>query len=96
MSETLFLHVVNIVEEADDYFKLRQDYCRQLSFCPLQKCTASLRMLAYGKATDATDTEIQMGETTVLNTTVQFAHTVVKVFGPDYVREQTMEDTENY
>lgn len=94
MSRNLFLHIVTAVEEADDNFKLRKDCCGQLSFSPLQKCTAALRMLAYGKAADAIDTEIRMEESTVLATTVQFARTVVKVFGAEYLREPTVEDTE--
>lgn len=48
-------------------------------------------MLAYGKLVDA---EIRMGEATVLNTTVQFARTVVEVFGQEYLRESTVENTE--
>jgi len=51
-------------------------------------------MLAYGKAGDALDTEIRKGETILLNTTVQFARTVVKVFGLEYLREPIVEDTE--
>ena len=50
-------------------------------------------MLAYGKTADATDAEIRMGENRVLATTMQFARTVVKVFGVEYLREPTV-DTE--
>lgn len=50
------------------------------------------KILVYGKATDAINTEIRMGKTTVLNTMLQFACTVVKVFGPEYLREPTVED----
>ena len=82
MGRDLFLCVVNVVEEADDYLKLRKGCCGELSFSTLQKCVAALRMLVYGKAAYAIDTEIRMGETTCLNTTMQFARTIVKVFGP--------------
>ncbi|XP_048574065.1 uncharacterized protein LOC125554596 [Triticum urartu] len=40
------------------------------------------------------DIEIRMAESTVLTTTMQFARTVVKVFGAEYLREPTVEDTE--
>uniref|UniRef100_A0A453IN95 Uncharacterized protein n=1 Tax=Aegilops tauschii subsp. strangulata TaxID=200361 RepID=A0A453IN95_AEGTS len=75
MSRDLFLRVVNAVEEADDNFKLRKNCCGKLPFSPLQKCMAAPRIL------------IQMIETTCLNTTVQFAYTLVMVFGPEYLRE---------
>ena len=60
--------MMNIVEDADDYFKLKKDCCGKLSFRALQKCLAAIKMLAYGKTADALDIEIQMGEITVLNT----------------------------
>ncbi|XP_020197592.1 uncharacterized protein [Aegilops tauschii subsp. strangulata] len=94
MSRNLFLQVVEGVEKADYDFKLRKDCCGKLSFSPMQKCTVALRMLAYGKAADAIDAEILMGETTVLKTKVQFAHTAVKVFIPEYLREPTVEHIE--
>ena len=86
----MFLRIRTTVEKANDNFKLRKDCCGKISFSPLQKCTAALMMLAYGKATYIIDTEIRMGETTVLNTTVQFARTMVKEFGPEYPREPTV------
>ncbi|XP_020194410.1 uncharacterized protein [Aegilops tauschii subsp. strangulata] len=92
MSINLFLRVVEGTEKADGNFKLRKDCCEKLSFSPLQKCTVAVRMLAYCKAADAIDAGIRMGETIVLKTTVQFACTVVKVFGPEYLREPTVED----
>ena len=82
MRKGLFLIIVTVVERADNKFKPRKDCYEKLSFSPLQKCTAALGMLAYSKATYAIDTETWMGETTVLNSTVQFARTIVVMFGP--------------
>ena len=67
--------------------------CGKLSFFHMHKCMNALRILAYGKGTNAIDTEIWMGVTKILNTMVQFARTVVKVFGAECLREPTMEDT---
>ena len=93
MRKPLFLRIVNVVEEYDPYFKPRKDCCGELSFSTLQKFVVSLRMLTYGKAAYAIDIEIRMEETTCLNTTMQFARTIVKVFGSEYLREPTMDNT---
>ncbi|KAM3293099.1 hypothetical protein ACQJBY_036587 [Aegilops geniculata] len=93
-AETIVLRIVEGVEEHDDYFKLRRDCCSQLSFSAKQKCTAALRMLALGIATDVVGEMVRMGESTHLNTTVKFACAVVEVFGPEYLREPNAQDTE--
>ena len=59
----------------------------------MQKCTAALRMLAYGKAADDIDEYVRMGESTCIEAMEHFAYAVVKVFGPKYLREPNAEDT---
>ena len=83
---------MNVVEEANDY-KPRKNCCGPLSFSPLQKCMIALRMLACSKTTYVIDTENPMGETTCLDTRKQFARAMMKVIGPDYLREPSVEDT---
>ena len=65
MSRNLFLRVVEGMEKGDS--SRGRIVMENFLFFPLHKCMAALRMIAYGKATDAIDAEIQMGETTVLN-----------------------------
>ncbi|XP_020186949.1 uncharacterized protein [Aegilops tauschii subsp. strangulata] len=77
----------------NDYFKLRRDYCGQLSFSATQKCMAALRILALGTAADAFGEMVRMGKSTCLKTTVKFACAVVEVFGPEYLREPNAQDT---
>ncbi len=93
MSSGMFERIQEEVTKYDDYFKLRYDCCRKLSFSPMQKCTAALRMLAYGKAADAVDEYVRMGESTCIEAMEHFAYAVVKVFGPRYLREPNAEDT---
>lgn len=51
-------------------------------------------MLAYDKAVDEIDIEIQVGEIMVMNTMVQFGRIAVKMFGLEHLREPTVQDTE--
>ncbi|XP_073355334.1 uncharacterized protein [Aegilops tauschii subsp. strangulata] len=82
------------VETHDHYFKLKRDSCGQLSFSGKQKCTAALRMLALGTATDVVGEMVRMGESTCLKITVKCSRTVVEVFGPEYLREPNAHNTE--
>ncbi|XP_037450977.1 putrescine hydroxycinnamoyltransferase 1-like [Triticum dicoccoides] len=59
-----------------------------------QKCTAALRMLALGTIADVTGEMVRMRESMCLKTTVKFACAVLEVFGPEYLREPNVEDTE--
>lgn len=93
MSGKLFSRLVNVLEETNDYFKPRKDCCKQLSFSPLGKCMAALGIVTYGKAVNAIDVEILMGKITCLGTTVKFARNMMKVFGPEQLREKIVGDT---
>ncbi|XP_021755446.1 uncharacterized protein LOC110720703 [Chenopodium quinoa] len=55
MQRPLFLRIMNKVVEDDVYFQQRRDAAGRLGLSPLQKCTAAIRMLAYGMAADAVD-----------------------------------------
>ena len=60
MSSRLYARIEEEVTKYDDYFKLKYDCCGKLSFSPMQKCTAALRMLAYWKAADFIDEYVRM------------------------------------
>lgn len=47
-----FLRVVEGVKASDYYFKLKRDCTRLLGFSALQKCTATMRMIAFGLFVD--------------------------------------------
>jgi hypothetical protein len=55
---------------------------------------AALQMLAYGTVVDSWDEYLQMRESTCRDAMVRFAIVVVEVFGPQYLREPTVADTE--
>ena len=52
MSRKLFLRIVNSIREFGSYFKCKMDCTGKLGFTSIQKCTTTMRMLAYGAPSD--------------------------------------------
>ena len=61
---------------------------------PHQKCTAAIRMLAYGIPGDLVEEYVRMSETTCLMSMYKFCQAVIEVFGPEYLRQPTAADIE--
>ena len=55
MQRPLFLRIVTAVTANDLYFQQRRDATGRKGLSPLQKCTAAMRVLAYGTSADAQD-----------------------------------------
>ncbi|KAM0024904.1 putative harbinger transposase-derived protein [Helianthus debilis subsp. tardiflorus] len=55
ISKRLFLRIVDDLETNYDYFKQKADAEGTLGFTGIQKCTSTLRVLAYGNTTDTND-----------------------------------------
>ncbi|EHS62875.1 uncharacterized protein PGTG_21248 [Puccinia graminis f. sp. tritici CRL 75-36-700-3] len=55
MRRSLFLRIVEDIQEADRYFVQKRDAAGRLGFLALQKATAAIRMLAYGCSGDSVD-----------------------------------------
>jgi hypothetical protein len=53
MSRKLFLDIVYTIRRFDNYYICKKDCTGMVGFSLLQKCTATLRMLAYGAQGDA-------------------------------------------
>jgi hypothetical protein len=93
MSKKLFLTILNGVRAHDDYFTARPDATGKLGFTFHQKCSAAIRMLAYGVAGDLIEEYLRMSESTCLESMYKFCRTVIEVFSTVYLREPTVEDT---
>ncbi|XP_057779627.1 uncharacterized protein LOC130998214 [Salvia miltiorrhiza] len=93
MSRELFLRIVNALE-VDHYFQQRPDAIGRLSFSPIQKCTAAVRLLAYGTAADCCDEYLRIGETTALECMKKFCKAFVRIFGGTYLRRPTTADVQ--
>src|SRR3954462_3219516 len=91
-------HVFNRIREGvvahDPYFECKPDALGKLGFSLYQKCTAAIRMLAYGIPGDLVDEYVRMSETTCLMSMYKFCQAVIEVFGPEYLRQPIAADTE--
>ncbi|KAI5004261.1 hypothetical protein ZWY2020_031504 [Hordeum vulgare] len=94
MNKNLFLRIVNALGQWSPYFTYRADCSGRIGLSPLQKCTATMRMLAYGTPADALDEYLKIGKSTSLECMDKFARGVIAVFGGEYLRRPTREDIE--
>ena len=85
MRRELFLHLVNSVCAYDPWFVQKRDALDRLGLSSLQKCTAAVRMLAYGLPTDACDEYIRIGETTALVAMRRWVNAIRACFGDTYL-----------
>ncbi|XP_048605393.1 uncharacterized protein LOC125582957 [Brassica napus] len=86
------MRLVNCLSETFPFFQHRRDAIGRLGLSPLQKCTAALRMLAYGCAADAVDEYLRLGETTALSCLTNFTEGVIQLFGDEYLQRPNPED----
>jgi hypothetical protein len=89
----VFIHIMNEVDEHDDYFVQKRNAASTLGLSCLQKVAAAFRMIANSVAADATDEYVRVGESTTLECLRKFVVTVVEVFEPEYLRMPNEHDT---
>ncbi|XP_058726961.1 uncharacterized protein LOC131598366 [Vicia villosa] len=94
MYKHVFLRIVEALGQHNEYFQLKTDATGRSGLSPLQKCTAIIRMLAYGTSSDNVDYYLRIGETTTLKCIDNFTRGVISLFGPQYLRKPTTEDIE--
>ncbi|WZZ08093.1 hypothetical protein YC2023_094014 [Brassica napus] len=92
MNKELFLRIVHGLSEWFPFFQQRRDATGRFGLSPLQKCTAVIRMLAYGSAADAVDEYLRLGESTALSCLHNFTDGIIQLFGEEYLRRPTPED----
>ncbi|XP_055525737.1 uncharacterized protein LOC129718718 [Wyeomyia smithii] len=88
----MFLDIMQELESSDDYFQLRCDATGKVGLSSLQKCTAALRMLAYGASASSLDENLRIGESTSLLTLRNFCKAVLNIYGPEYLRAPAPEE----
>ncbi|KAG2244749.1 hypothetical protein Bca52824_093402 [Brassica carinata] len=94
MNKSLFMGIVHRLSTEIPYFRLTEDATGRTSLSPLQKCTAAIRQLAYGGATDQQDEYIRLAETTARKCLHNFTAGIITLFGDEYLRHPTPEDLE--
>ncbi|XP_033131883.1 uncharacterized protein LOC103829883 [Brassica rapa] len=92
MNQNLFLRLVHGLEEYFPFFQQRRDATGRWSLTALQKCTAAIRLLAYGNAADTVDEYLRLAETTALSCLHNFTDGIIQLFGNEYLRRPTPED----
>ncbi|XP_062088761.1 uncharacterized protein LOC133795323 [Humulus lupulus] len=86
MRRHVFLRIVQALENHSEYFHTRFDVVGRRGLSPLQKCTAAMRMLAYGAPADYVDEYVRIGETTAIECLVNFVRGVNDIFRTEYLR----------
>ncbi|XP_057542524.1 uncharacterized protein LOC130820963 [Amaranthus tricolor] len=92
MRKPLFLRIVDTLSASNRYFQQRPDATMRLGASPLQKCTAAIRMLAYGCSADQVDEYLKLGESTARECLSQIVDGVIAQFATEYLRKPTPED----
>ncbi|XP_024015025.1 uncharacterized protein LOC112088888 [Eutrema salsugineum] len=92
MNKALFLRIVHRLSNEVSFFKQRKDARGRLGLSALQKCTAAIRLLAYGTALDTVDEYLRLGASTARSCLKNFVEGIINLFGDEYLRRPTAED----
>jgi hypothetical protein len=72
MCPHVFLRLVQAIDNIDPYFHFKYDAARRAGLSPLQKCVATICILAYGVPMNAVDEYVRIGESTTYETLKPF------------------------
>ncbi|XP_048596297.1 uncharacterized protein LOC125578055 [Brassica napus] len=92
MKKPLFLLIVDRLSNEVEFFRQKQDVTGRLGLSALQKCTAAIRVLAYGSVLDAVDEYLRLGTTTTRLCVENFVEAIIDLFGDEYLRKPTPAD----
>uniref|UniRef100_A0A0D3CIE8 Nuclease HARBI1 n=1 Tax=Brassica oleracea var. oleracea TaxID=109376 RepID=A0A0D3CIE8_BRAOL len=92
MNKPLFMYIVDRLSNEVQFFRQKKDVTGRQGLSPLQKCTAAIRVLAYGYALDAVDEYLRLGATTVRLCVKIFVEAIINLFGDEYLRRPTPDD----
>ncbi|XP_024004924.1 putative nuclease HARBI1 [Eutrema salsugineum] len=92
MNKSLFIRIVDKLSNEVRFFRQKKDALGRPGLSPLQKCTAAIRLLAYGGAADTVDEYLRLGETTARSCLENFVEAIIDLFGEEYLRRPTQDD----
>uniref|UniRef100_A0A0D2ZTF0 DDE Tnp4 domain-containing protein n=1 Tax=Brassica oleracea var. oleracea TaxID=109376 RepID=A0A0D2ZTF0_BRAOL len=92
MNKTLFMRIVDRFSNEVRFFRQKQDVTGRLGLSALQKCTAAIRVLAYGYVLDAIDEYLRLGATTARLCVENFVEAIINLFDDEYLRRPTPAD----
>jgi hypothetical protein len=93
MRRELFEKIVEACEANFCYFTNWRNSVGTLGFSPYQKISVAMRVIAYGVLANYTDEYLRIGEDTTILSVWMFAKTIIRVFGPEYLRSPNEKDT---
>nr|GEV92039.1 hypothetical protein [Tanacetum cinerariifolium] len=92
MSRTFFNSIVQEVTNHSSFFRGNNDCTGKEGISPLMKCTSAIRQLAYDIVPDFLDEYLQISPKSSRLSLDHFCTSVIKIFGPEYLRKSTMTD----
>ncbi|XP_022040286.1 uncharacterized protein LOC110942832 [Helianthus annuus] len=92
MSGQLFAKISNDLAGEFPFFTQRVSASRKVGFYGLQKCTTTIRQLAYGIASDAWDEYLRMSSRMCRESLENFCEGVISLYGRRYLRMPTAAD----
>ncbi|KAL0708213.1 hypothetical protein Bca4012_074639 [Brassica carinata] len=92
MNKPLFLRIVDRIRAEVPYFQQRKNAHGRYGLSTLQKCTAAIRMLAYGQAGDTCDEYLRLAESTALLCLDNFTTAIIQLYGDEFLRRPTPDD----
>jgi hypothetical protein len=90
----LFLRIMRRLGEYSPYFTQREDACNRRGLSPLQKCTAALRLLAYGGTADSIDEYLKLARSTALDCLEKFCEGIIHCYGDEFCCRPNIVDTQ--
>ena len=92
MGRSLFMRIVQAIEQHDEYFVQKRESNGRLGLSSLQKITAAYMMLSYGVPANFMDQYIRIGESTIIESLRRFVRGIIEVFGDEYLRSPNEQD----
>ncbi|XP_057777882.1 uncharacterized protein LOC130996602 [Salvia miltiorrhiza] len=92
MRKPLFERIMSKLVATDQFFQQNRDAAGRLGMSSIQKCTAAMRVLAYGTGADLHDEYLRMSAQTIRRSVEKFVEGVINNFGDEYLRKPNEED----
>ena len=83
MGRSLFMCIVQAIEQHDDYFVQKRESNGRFGLSSLQKITTTYMMLSYGVPANFMDQYIRIGESTIIESLRRFVRGIIEVFGDE-------------
>ncbi|KAL7607127.1 hypothetical protein Lser_V15G19796 [Lactuca serriola] len=90
LSRDVFLRITNTLDSRYEFFQLRYDARGRRGFTTLQKCVATIRLMAMGESPDIMDDYMRMFERTARESLYTLSRGVVETFGEVYLRKPSL------